>query len=316
MAVTSFTKRKGLLLLNVSSNTQATEGQSLKRKLLELLSGVLSPEELSLVCGSFDIVGDIAIIRLSNASQKHATKIADAVMHVHGNVKTVLAQAGAVGGEFRLRRLTHIAGENRTHTIHRESGCSFSVDVMKCYFSSRLSNERMRLASLVNPSETVVNMFAGVGCFSIIIAKYVSTARVFSIDVNPAAIQFMKENVRLNRVYGQVIPLLGDSKTIVESRLRDAVDRILMPLPAKALEYLPTAVSALKPTGGWIHYYDFEHAMKGEDPIEKTRLRVAAKLAELCVTYEVPFSRIIRTVGPNWHQVVLDIHVTRLRTKF
>ena len=84
----------------------------------------------------------------------------------------------------------------------------------------------------------------------------------------------------------------------------------------KALEYLPPAVSALKPTGGWIHYYDFEHAKKGEDPIEKTRLRVAGKLAELCVTYEFPCSRIVRTVGPNWHQVVLDIRVTRVADKF
>lgn len=304
------------MLLNVSSNIQVSEGRSLKRKLLELLSGGLSPAELSRVYGSFDIVGDIAIIRLSRASQKNAEKIADAVMRVHGNVKTVLAQTSVVGGEFRLRRLTHIAGENRAQTVHRESGCSFSVDVKKCYFSPRLSTERLRLASLVKPCETVVNMFAGVGCFSIIIARYMSTARVFSVDINPAAIQFTQENVRLNRVYGQVIPLLGDSKTIVESRLRDAADRVLMPLPEKALEYLPTAVSALKRTGGWIHYYDFEHAAKGEDPIEKTKLRVAAKLAELCVTYEVPFSRIVRKVGPNWHQVILDILVTRVADKF
>ena len=268
------------------------------------------------VPASYDIVGDIAIIRLSCVSCQKVYDVAKALMAIHKNVKTVLAQVNPITGNLRLRRLMHLAGENRTTTVHRESGCSFSVDVKKCYFSPRLSNERLRLASLVKPRETVVNMFAGVGCFSIIIAKHISTARVFSIDVNPAAIQFMHENVRLNRVYGQVIPLLGDSKTIVESRLRDAADRILMPLPEKALEYLPIAVSALKPTGGWIHYYDFEHATKGEDPIEKTKMRVVTKLAELCVTFEIPFSRIVRTVGPNWHQVVLDIHVTRVADKF
>ena len=275
-----------------------------------------SSEISTSVPASYDIVGDIAIIRLSSASCKKVQDVAKALIAIHKNVKTVLAQVSPIAGNLRLRGLMHVAGENRTTTVHRESGCSFSVDVKKCYFFPRLSNERLRLASLVKPRETVVNMFAGVGCFSIIIAKYVSTARVFSVDVNPAAIQFMKENVRLNRVYGQVIPLLGDSKTIVESQLRDAADRVLMPLPEKALDYLPTAVSALKPTGGWIHYYDFKHTAKGEDPIEKTRLRVAPKLAELCITYEVPFSRIVRTIGSNWHQVILDIHVTRLRTKF
>jgi len=275
-----------------------------------------SSEISTIVPASYDIVGDIAIIRVSSTSCKEVYNVAKALMTIHKNVKTVLAQVSPITGNLRLRRLMHIAGEKRTTTVHRESGCSFSVDVKKCYFSPRLSNERLRIASLVKPRETVVNMFAGVGCFSIIIAKYMSTARVFSIDVNPAAIQLTKENVRLNRVYGQVVPLLGDAKTIVESRLRSAADRVLMPLPEKALEYLPSAMSALKPTEGWIHYYDFEHARKGEDPIEKTRLRVAAKLAELGLTFEIPFSRIVRTVGPNWHQVVLDIHVTRVADKF
>src|SRR3990172_1043 len=144
MAVTSFTKRKGFLLLNVSSNIQITEGQSLKRKLLELLSGVLSPEELSLVYGSFDIVGDIAIIRLTDASKKNAERIADAVMSVHRNVKTVLAQTNPVGGEFRIRRLMYVAGESRANTVYKESWCIFSVDLEKCYFSPRLSHERAR----------------------------------------------------------------------------------------------------------------------------------------------------------------------------
>jgi tRNA (guanine37-N1)-methyltransferase len=126
----------------------------LTKRLLEMLSDVLSHEELLYVCGSFDIVGDIAVIRLTNASEKNAKKIADAVMSVHGNVKTVLAQTSAISGDFRLRRLVHVSGENRTSTIHREWGCLFSVDLESCYFSPRLSHERARIASLVQPAET------------------------------------------------------------------------------------------------------------------------------------------------------------------
>ena len=159
-------------------------------------------------------------------------------------------------------------------------------------------------------------MFAGVGCFSIMIAKHAETARVFSIDVNPTAIQYMRQNIRLNRVYGRVVPLLGDSKQIVEHGLRGVADRVLMPLPEKALEYLPSAVSALKPTGGWIHYYDFEHASKNENPVEKTIARVVARVAETGVTCEFPFSRVVRTVGPNWYQIVLDLHIARVPGKF
>jgi tRNA (guanine37-N1)-methyltransferase len=277
---------------------------------------VLSPEDLANVYNSYDIVGDIAIFRLSRASRKNAQNIAKAIMSVHKSVKTVLAQVSPVAGDFRLRRLTHMTGENRTSTIHRESGCLFSVDVEKCYFSPRLYHERSRIATLIKPNETVVNMFAGVGCFSITITKHVNTAKVFSIDANPTAFQFMRENVRLNRVYGNVIPLLGDSKAIIERRLQHMVDRVLMPLPIKAFEYLPYAISALKASGGWIHYYDFEHAEKTENPVEKTKLKVTEKLTSLNVAFEFPFSRVVRTTGPNWYQVVLDIHVTRLPDKF
>jgi tRNA (guanine37-N1)-methyltransferase len=286
----------------------------MKERLREILTESLSSEDLTKISGSYDIVGDIAIIRLSTL--KNSQIIADAIMNIHRNVKSVLAQTGPVSGDFRLRRLTHIAGKNVKSTIHRESGCLFSVNMERCYFSPRLSHERSRIASLVKPGETIVNMFAGVGCFSIIIAKRVAAVRVFSIDVNPTAIRFLTENVRLNRVYGKVIPILGDSGEVVESRLRHEADRVLMPLPAKSLAYLPSALLALKPSGGWVHYYDFEHARKSENPIDKTKSKMAEKLARLCVPCEFPFSRVVRTVGPNWYQVVLDIHVQRSPDKF
>lgn len=274
------------------------------RKNLSRISG-----DAGKVYNSFDVVGDIAIIKLPLASKELAKSVAKAIMGVNKNVKTVLLQESPVAGDFRLRRLTHVAGENKTSTIHKESECLFSVDVAKCYFSPRLSYERMRIAKMVKPNETVVNMFAGVGCFSIMTAKQASPAKVFSIDVNPVAVQFMQENIRLNRVYGKVIPLLGDSKEIINSRLQRVADRVLMPLPEKALEYLPCAVSALKTSGGWIHYHGFEHATKTESPTEKAKLKIAEALDALGVDFEVPFVRVVRSTGPNWFQLVADVHV-------
>ncbi len=70
-----------------------------------------------------------------------------------------------------------------------------------------------------------------------------------------------------------------------------------MPLPEKALEYLPSALSALKKTGGWIHYYDFQHAPGKENPSEKTKLKVAEKLDSLGVSYMFANSRVMRPHG-------------------
>jgi tRNA (guanine37-N1)-methyltransferase len=287
----------------------------LRKRLRKTLSRILSSENLGKVPNSYDVVGSIAIIRVPCASPQNAQNIAKTIMNIHRSVKTVLVQVSPVLGDFRLRRLTLVAGENKTSTIHRESGCLFSVDVEKCYFSPRLSYERLRIARIVKPNETVINMFSGVGCFSIIIAKHADATKVFSIDANPAAIQFMQENIRLNRVYGKVIPLLGDSKAIINSRLQRVADRVLMPLPEKAFEYLPFAVEALKASGGWIHYYDFEHAKKTGNPVEKTKLKVTERLASLDVAFEFPFSCVVRTIGPNWYQVALDIHVARVPDK-
>ena len=281
----------------------------MRKRLRKTLSHVLSSEDLGKVYNSFDVVGDIAIIKLPCESAAMTQRVAKAIMSRHRNVKTVLVQESPVAGDLRLRRLRHVAGENKTTTLHRESGCLFTVDVAECYFSPRLSHERMRIAKMVETGENVINMFAGVGCFSIMIAKHSGAAKVFSIDVNPAAVKFMQENVRLNRVYGKVTPLLGDSKEIVNSRLRRVADRVLMPLPEKALEYLPCAGSALKTSGGWIHYYGFEHATKTESPAEKARLKVAEALDALGVKFEVPFVRVVRNTGPNWYQLAADIHV-------
>jgi len=119
----------------------------------------------------------------------------------------------------------------------------------------------------------------------------------------------MNENVRLNMVYGKVLPLEGDAKEVIKEKLCNSADRVLMPLPEKALEYLPYAILALEKSEGWIHYYDFEHARKNEDPIEKVKLKVSKKLESLGVKFEIPFGRVVRTTGPNWYQVVLDVAV-------
>jgi tRNA (guanine37-N1)-methyltransferase len=281
----------------------------LRKRLHKALSNI-SSEATSEIYSSFDIIGDIAIIRLPSPSQETGKTAANAIKTRHRNVKTVLLQASPVSGDLRLRRLKYVVGENKTKTIHREFSCSFSVDLAKCYFSPRLSYERMRIAKMVAANETVVNMFAGVGCFSIIIAKHANPKNVFSIDINPSAVQFMQKNVWLNQVYGKVVPLLGDAKEIVANQLQHLADRVLMPLPRKALEYLPYAVSALKMKGGWIHYYGLEHATKTENPTEKIKLKVEAALTALSVHFEVPFVRIVRSTGPNWFQLVADVCIS------
>jgi tRNA (guanine37-N1)-methyltransferase len=281
----------------------------MKEDLKVLLADKLEPRKLKLIYKSYDIVGDIAIIRVPEPLKERSKIIAEAVMQIHKRIKSVWRQASPVSGDFRLRSLEFVLGERKTETTHREHGCIFKVNLEKCYFSPRLSHERMRIARQVQPGEVILNMFAGVGSYSIIIAKHSKPEEIVSIDINPFAIQFMQENIKLNKIEEKVVPIQEDAKKVIEEKLQNAADRVLMPLPEKAYEYLDYALLALKPTGGRIHYYDFEHAKKGENPIEKIESKVSEKLQMLGVNFEVMLGRIARTTGPNWYQVVLDIQV-------
>ncbi len=227
------------------------------------LAGKLKPEELKKIYKSYDIVGDIAIIRVPKPQLCYSELIAKAIMTIHREVKSVWRQASSVSGDFRLRNLEHILGKKTTETCYREHGCVYKTDLKKTYFSPRLSYERMRIAGLIQKEETVVNMFAGVGCYSIAIAKHSTPMKVYSVDVNPFAFQYLRENIRLNRVEAVVVPLQGDAKEVIEMGLQNVADRVLMPLPELAYDYLDCAWLALKPGGGWIRGTPRRQAVPG-----------------------------------------------------
>ncbi|MEM3654289.1 MAG: class I SAM-dependent methyltransferase family protein, partial [Candidatus Bathyarchaeia archaeon] len=236
--------------------------------------------------------------------------ISKSIVEKNKHIKTVLRIASPVSSNFRLRKYEWILGEKKTETIHKEFGCIFKVDLSKVYFSPRLHYERMRIAKQVKSNETIINMFAGIGCFSIIIAKHSKVANIYSIDINPYAIIYHLENVYLNKLNRKIITILGDSKKIIATLLLGKADRVLMPLPEKAYEYLDIAVKALKANKGIIHYYDFVYARKNkEDPKEKVIKKISLRAKELSLGLEVFGKRIVRSVGPNWYQVVLDLNV-------
>ncbi|RLI05374.1 class I SAM-dependent methyltransferase family protein [Candidatus Bathyarchaeota archaeon] len=278
-----------------------------KQSFKSYLRKVLSEEEISELKSSLEIIGNIAILKLPEKLDSKKEVISKAILELNKNVKTVLKQSTPVNGEFRTRNFEWIAGEKQTETVYKEHGCMFKLDVSKVYFSPRLQFERLRIAQLVKPGETIINMFAGVGSFSIILAKKSKPLKVYSIDLNPTAIQYLKENIRLNKVENIVIPMLGDAKELINSQLMGVADRVLMPLPAKAYEYLPDAIKSLKNRSGWIHYYDFIYTTKDEDPKQKVVEKVSSRLDD--VDFSIQNSRIVRSVGPNWYQVVLDIFV-------
>lgn len=273
----------------------------------ELLESKLPPHLLASLPRSMDLIGDVAVLEIPPELNAYKNVIGDAILQANKNVRTVLAKAGAVSGTYRVREFDVIAGERKTETIHKEHGCRYRVDLAKAYFSPRLSYERKRVASLVKEGETVVDMFAGVGPFSILIAKTCVNVTVYAVDLNPCAIELLDENVNLNKVRGKVQPILGDARQVVKERLVNIADRVIMNLPEKAIEFVDVACETLKVTGGVVHFYCF---VRATDSLEDVKFRFTDAVKECGrIVGGIPFSRFVRATAPYEWQAVLDAEI-------
>jgi len=249
------------------------------------------PEELRpLLPTAFDTLGDIAIIRLSDQLLPYAAEVGDALRSAFPRLRSVFLDHGVVG-EFRVLDLEVISGQDVSETVHTEYGLRFKVDPRKAYFNPRLSNERRRIASLVRDGETVVDMFSGVGPFAIMIAKLSRPGVVYAIDLNPGAVQLMRENVELNRVAG-VVPLEGDARQWVFDL--PCADRVIMNLPHSAIDFFADALTRLK-LGGVMHLYHICDRKDFPQVLEELK----QKAFGMSVNLEVLRSEELKTYSPS-----------------
>lgn len=283
------------------------EREQNEKALENILANILPSPLLANLPRALDIVGDIAIVEVPSELKPYEKLIGMAILKAHRNVKTVLAKAGAISGIYRTREFVFIAGEPKTCTIHREFGCQYYVDVAKAYFSPRLSHEHQRVALLVKKDEVVLDLFAGVGPFSILIAKTVDS-KIYAIDINPEAFVLLKKNILLNRVQNRVMPMLGNARQIVCDKFANIADRVIMNLPESAIDFVDIACTALKLGGGIIHFYSF---IRQPDSLDLLESRFAEAVEKAGRKAKQPLcARIVRETAPYQQQIVLDATIT------
>jgi len=253
---------------------------------------------------SYDVIGDIAIIDLAEAIQPFGQIVGEAIQKINPHLRLVVRKVGAVSGAYRTRQLEILAGTGSMETKHHEFACCYVLNLSTVYFNPRLSNERMRVAEQVGPEDHVVDMFAGVGPFSILIAKKHPNVRVCACDINPDAIEFLKENIFLNGLVGRVIPILGDAAKSMDHGLRAWANRIIMNLPSEAENYLPVALDILREEGT-IHYYEFASR---NDKIEDIEMKIRDIIEDAGrMVRSFTFADAIREVAPGRVQIAIDV---------
>ena len=256
---------------------------------------VPSPEDLLGFRPSFEVVGDIAMIEDSDAE-----RVAAALMSTSKSIKTVIAPISDVEGEFRTRRFRHVAGEIRTVTLHKEHGLRYRVDLEGAYFTPRLGTERLRIASLVRSGDVVLDMFAGVGPFALLLAK--KGANVIAMDKNPVAVKYLRENALLNKI--KHIEILEGDAAELALRYENRADHVIMNLPHSASAFLIPAMRAAKPEG-IIHYY----CIAPEDDLYRDEALLRKAAEEIGADGEVLYKEIVRSYAPHRSNVVIDFQV-------
>jgi len=318
-------KRKALiervsnqLNLDIVSAEGITEINYKFRSIEEALVGELPENILELVPKSYDIIGKIAIVEFDqinmindNKVLSYKKKVAEALVSVNKSVETVYEKKSEVKGRYRLKELKNIYGDDNPETIHKENDCLFKLDVKKTYFTPRLVFERKRISSnSFKKQEIIVDMFAGVGPFSIQIAKK-NDAKIYAFDVNSSAYKYLVDNIESNKMKGEVIAHNMDVKELLNPNnklgkyLKNKIDRIIMNLPKQSINFIDVACFLMNKPHGILHFYQF---CEKPNPIKKG---IKNLIANLKVSgwhiEEILNSKVVKPFSPKADMIVLDL---------
>ena len=212
---------------------------------------------------AYDVIGDIVIVGEDFPNEK-CEELLD-----KKNINVVLRKVGIHHGEFRTQDMEVVCGEDRKETTYKENGVEMKLDVEKCYFSPRLSTERQRIAELVKEGERVLVLFSGVGPYCLVLAKNSEAAKIVGVEKNKIAHEYSVWNCRKH----DHVEIINQDANDYFSE--DKFDRVLMPLPKSAEDFLDVAVKYVK-KGGVIHFYDFLHENDIPDAaLEKIKAHVS-----------------------------------------
>lgn len=264
------------------------------------LSKSIPSKLISKIPDKWEKVGDVLILRLLSEHDKYKKKIgeiyADAL-----DCKTVLRDKSGISGIYREPNVEIIYGTDETETIHKENDIRFKLDPQKIMFSSGNMAERIRMATISNKNETVVDLFAGIGYFTLPMAVYSKSKKIFACEINPVSYDYLCQNIVLNDVTVNVEPMLGDNCKIAP---KNVADRVIMGYIKDTYKFLPLAIDCLKDHSGFIHYHEVcPDELLPNRPTD--RLHKAAKKFEKGL--QILNYRHVKSYAPGVSHVVLDI---------
>jgi len=248
-------------------------------------------------------LGRVLVVRWPETLRPHFSSLARSLARAHG-ATTVLRFAGPVTGELRTPRAELLFGsETKTEVV--EHGVRFRFDAARLLFATGNKIERARAGRIVQPGETVVDLFAGIGYFAIPAARFGRAARVLAIDRNPLSVHYLTQNALLNGVADIVVPVLGDNREVALPT--GTADRIFLGFLPSAVPWVERALPLLRPSGGTLHVHlvaDAHTALTDAETEVTEAVRTAGGVLEAPAE-----GRVVKPYGPGRTHVVVGDRV-------
>ena len=113
-------------------------------------------------------------------------------------IKTVVNKLNEIDNTYRNFKFEILAGDKNTIVTCKENNCLFQFDFANVYWNPRLSFEHERVVKMVNSSDVIYGVFAGVGPFSVPATTCKRVSAVLANDLNPESYRHLCDNYKLN----------------------------------------------------------------------------------------------------------------------
>lgn len=281
-------------------------------KFKELLNKELgfSEKEKEFLPAGYQKIGDIVILNLDKKIKKKEKQIALAIKKLFPSVKTICVREGRISGKLRKPKVKVILGKE-TETIHHEGNCLYKIDVKKAMFSQGNLFERHRISKDISKNKIIIDMFAGIGYFSIPFAK--QGAKVYAIELARDSYEYLIKNAKLNKVDKNLIAIHGDSKkeSLKLAKKGIKADIISMGYIPTPLDFFKYALKISKSkTLILFHCLLSKYPEKEQKDLDKIilKLKKDAKEQDMTFSYSKHF---VKSFSPGNNHWVLEIKLTR-----
>jgi len=300
-----------------------------KQLLIKKLNWNPESKQAKLLPKGFQKIGNIIILNLKPELKKHKKIIAEKTLELFPKVKTICSKEGQITGKFRKPQIKVLAGDPNTTVTHIESGCKFRFDITKVMFAKGNLSERVRIARQVQESradrqdnlraggrdktpesqEIIVDMFAGIGYFSVPIGKLAKPKKLYCIELNPEAFQYLKENIKINHIRNTEL-INKDCKKAVNKLAEQGIkaDRILMGYLPPPKEFLPYAMKIAK-SGTIIHYEELVNTDKKDKEVKRVVSDVKEVAKKSGFDIKLIKAQKVKSYGPKIDHYVFDIEI-------